>query len=631
MKCMICGAELPLGTQYCDYCGAPLAAQQEMQVPGEQPMQTAEQPAQQSQPAQQPEYMQVQPNQVVQQNQPVPQAQYQPVQPNQQAQQTQPMQQRQPIQQNQPHYSPVQQYQPVPPVQPSRGPETPSPNKGGGSKKKLIIGLSIAGTALIAGVIILIIMLNKGDKTEPTQANASTEIVTTETVTAVPTTEIVTTEEPITEKPTTEAVTTEEPTTEQPEPVPYFEENALTFSPADTKVTQNGYMYFVNYYESLEDPNAKPIDDPGLIPERSEYTSHIDKVLVSDPDTAGNVNYTIEVNMDFMGDFRDKTDGVEWSILNGMITPIFFDYTTGYKMEFYNIVDGIDNQKNKVIYDIPVKDKTIHVEGIFSEEHRTDYFDFEDSTDGSRYHETSYTKILFFITAPQDYDGLCMALYGGSVDKELYHSYMWSDKSFKELYTAPDGNPYHLFDKDSFGYQVKPEDLKFFKVSDLAVSETPALKADLLSCFGTPILDHFNWVKEEMIYQPTGQQVMNAEEITGRWEGYIIWDFRREFDSYGVSLVDANFELVDTNRIIMSYDYPWTKMGEDGEWQQPVDNVDESIPGYFVSNGSISVDSDETGRDFRINGIYTDGVIQYAVGVSYTDYGAMNYIFLYRP
>ena len=603
MKCMICGAELPEGTQYCDYCGAPLA---------DQPEQTA--PQQQVQPQAQQQYQQ-----------PVQPQYQQPVQPQfQPQQQAQP--QFQPQQQAQPQFRPQQ----TQPQQPAR-PEMPSPNKGGRNKKKLIIGLSIAGTALIAGVIILIIMLNKGDKTEPTQANASTEIVTTETITAVPTTEIVTTEEPITEKPTTEAVTTEEPTTEQPEPVPYFEENALTFSPADTKVTQNGYMYFVNYYESLEDPNAKPIDDPGLIPERSEYTSHIDKVLVSDPDTAGNVNYTIEVNMDFMGDFRDKTDGVEWSILNGMITPIFFDYTTGYKMEFYNIVDGIDNQKNKVIYDIPVKDKTIHVEGIFSEEHRTDYFDFEDSTDGSRYHETSYTKILFFITAPQDYDGLCMALYGGSVDKELYHSYMWSDKSFKELYTAPDGNPYHLFDKDSFGYQVKPEDLKFFKVSDLAVSETPALKADLLSCFGTPILDHFNWVKEEMIYQPTGQQVMNAEEITGRWEGYIIWDFRREFDSYGVSLVDANFELVDTNRIIMSYDYPWTKMGDDGEWQEPVDNVDESISGYFVSNGSISVDSDETGRDFRINGIYTDGVIQYAVGVSYTDYGAMNYIFLYRP
>ena len=33
----------------------------------------------------------------------------------------------------------------------------------------------------------------------------------------------------------------------------------------DVLQAQNGYMYFLNYYESLEDPNAKPIDDPGLI------------------------------------------------------------------------------------------------------------------------------------------------------------------------------------------------------------------------------------------------------------------------------------------------------------------------------------------------------------------------------
>ena len=627
MKCMICGAELPLGTQYCDYCGAPLAAQPEMQVPGEQPMQTAEQPAQQSQPAPQPQYLQAQPNQVVQQNQPVPQPQYQPVQPNQQAQQTQPMQQSQPIQQNQPHYSPVQQDHPV---QPSIGPETPSPNKGGGSKKKLIIGLSIAGVLLAAGVILLVILLNKDDKKKIIEANASTEVITT-VVTETPATEIITTERPTTEAATTEIATTEEPTTEQPEPVPYFEEHALTFSPADTKVTQNGYMYFLDYHKALEDPDIEPIQDPGLVPERSEYTSHIEKVLVSTPDTAGYVQYTIETYMDFVGDFWDRTDGVEWYVINGMYAPIFFDYYTGYKLEMYNSIDGINNRENMVSYDIPVKDKTIHVEGIFSEENRTDYFDFEDSDQGSKYHESSQVKMVYYITVPQDYDGLCMALCGGDVNPQTYHAYAWPDRSLKELYTAPDGNPYHLFEADSFGFKTEPETLKYFKINDLAVAETPALKAKVLSCFGSPVPESFEWVKEELIDNPTGQQIMDVEAITGRWEGYMIWDTRKEFDSYGISLVDANFELVDENRIIMHLDYPWTKMGDDGEWQEPVDNVDESIPGYFVSNGSISVDSDETGRAFRINGLYTDGVIQYAVGESYSDNGARNYIFLYRP
>lgn len=573
MKCIGCGKEIPNDSLFCTYCGTDLSGAQQVQT-----QQTVQQEYQQQ------ASQQVQPQQTVQQ-------QYQ----QSATQQQQPQQFVQPQQQ--------QYQQPVP--------QQPSPQGGGSKKGLLIAGICIGVALLIVGVVIVILLLKKDDDDgDDKKAEKTTEITT----------------EATTEEITTEAVT--EATPDEPAPTPYAEEHGISFSGLGEKASGNSNAYFY-YQEDFESGNGVGFYENEFIsPESVTYSTYVNDVVVSDPDSEGNVIYTVEVIGEEETAVVDKDNGNSWVVSSQSWRPRTFDYYSGSFIDNGNTDSGIGDKTEFENTNLVFDDKETNVKSIYSYEWLNKDKTEENVDNGKKTSFVDDVKYVYCFKVPQDYDGLVIALYNGDIDRDEYDKA--SDLDDKPRYKDDNGNPIKFFDEDAIGYTKNADNNIFIRLSDVARKATPDAISSIYSVIDYPDISDFSWTDDVKggDYSQGNETITDSAAVNGWWQGYILWNPDNKMDSYGEEL--CNVQLTGSGSSMdWKWDYYEMRWGDSEEWETK--DEETTMTGTFNSDGTLTFDAASIGMAFEIYGFYTDGYHQYAVGWMTVQSGEQAWVFLYRP
>ncbi len=573
MKCIVCGEQLPDGTMFCKYCGA----EQSQQTPQQQPDMQYQQSGQLNQ----------QPDMQYQQSGQLNQQQYQSGQ-QQQYQQSGPI--------------PQQQYQ----QQPQQ-----SPNNGGGKKTLLIVGIVIGAALLIVGIVIIALLVFSMNKNSKKEKTTTVEEITTEATTVA---EVVTTE--------TKAEAATEAATEEPEPVtPFFEEKGLKFSDKDDAVSikENCYEFYLDTQEE------EPYDGTTVLD--SLLNIHVIQVLRSEPDSDGYVTYRVQLRYEqFSSLINTGGSNAYYSFRN--LNPVVFDYYSGSTMTSGNLY-GDFLEGGMLDYNIPYNNEDILVSvGDLQTYQNKDEFsrvENEQTDEGKKQNIFDISKSIFVIKAPADYDGLVLAIYKVTSSPERAAKSMEYGKEHGNEYPL-----YTMFEENFIGYTHTPEDFLYYNICNMAEPETPEKIAEMYSYNNDPYVN--SDLAEKLIADNSkgGELITDTAAITGDWCGYLWWDRENSLDCYGEELLNVDI-TADGSTVNWTFDYDSVKWGEDGEWESKEDADSETYSGTMNSDGTVVFDASSAGMSFTMNGFYTRGNRQYAVGTITVQSGESADVILYRP
>ena len=531
----------------------------------------------------------------------------QPQQPAQQVVQ-------QPAQQSAPQQSAPQQ----PAPQPQYQPQQPAAPQGGGKKGLLIAGICIGVAILIVGIVIVFLLLKKDDDDDKgKKAEETTEAVT----------------EASSEETTTEA--TAEATTEEPAPTPYAEEHGITFANIGDVASGNNFSGFT--FEANEDELNDEIEDDdtvyyevdGVSVETETYSSYVNEVLVSEPDAAGNVIYTVEVK---------ETEETEMTNESGKTInhtcyswrPRVFDYYSGSFIDDGGVKEGLAGDDLASVTNLEFDGKQTAVKTVYRFEWLNVVDESEEVGNALKSHFKNETKYIYSFKVPQNYDGLVFVLYNGDVDADEYKAVLDMDDSSKRYKDSSD-NMIKYFDEDAIGYVKDPNNGLFIRLSDVAHPTTAEAVSSVYSVIDYSDPEYFDWTEDVKggNYSLGGETITDPAELNGWWEGYMVWDPDNAMDSYGEELVNVKLES-NGSSIDWTDDYFAMKWGEDGSWDVKTDE-DTTITGTFNSDGTLTFDAATIGMNFEMYGFYTNGYCQYAVGWLTAQSGESAWVFLYRP
>ena len=531
----------------------------------------------------------------------------QPQQPAQQVVQ-------QPAQQSAPQQSAPQQ----PAPQPQYQPQQPAAPQGGGKKGLLIAGICIGVAILIVGIVIVFLLLKKDDDDDKgKKAEETTEAVT----------------EASSEETTTEATT--EATTEEPAPTPYAEEHGITFANIGDVASGNNFSGFT--FEANEDELNDEIEDDdtvyyevdGVSVETETYSSYVNEVLVSEPDAAGNVIYTVEVK---------ETEETEMTNESGKTInhtcyswrPRVFDYYSGSFIDDGGVKEGLAGDDLASVTNLEFDGKQTAVKTVYRFEWLNVVDESEEVGNALKSHFKNETKYIYSFKVPQNYDGLVFVLYNGDVDADEYKAVLDMDDSSKRYKDSSD-NMIKYFDEDAIGYVKDPNNGLFIRLSDVAHPTTAEAVSSVYSVIDYSDPEYFDWTEDVKggNYSLGGETITDPAELNGWWEGYMVWDPDNAMDSYGEELVNVKLES-NGSSIDWTDDYFAMKWGEDGSWDVKTDE-DTTITGTFNSDGTLTFDAATIGMNFEMYGFYTNGYCQYAVGWLTAQSGESAWVFLYRP
>ncbi len=594
MKCNVCNNEITSADlargPFCPYCGNHIDIQYSGTTGG-QPQQPY-----QNQPGMQPQQMNQRPQPGMQ-----PQQMNQRPQPGMQTNQM-----------NQPGFNqPFNQsgnpgmYQ-QPPVQKK-------------SKLPLILGI-VAGVLVLAFITILVITLLKGrGDNEKSSDDATTEYAESDkTDTEEVSTEAVS---ELTEEITEEA-TTEEPTTEEPAPVPYAEENGLKMGTMDD--TGTGMPAFV-FYNSEDALYENIIIPDGLISNTGQNSINVQNITVSEPDSDGMVTYHIE--------FQRKTESIisdnsstNWYVSAGAWYPVIFDYYTGYKIKAPDTLNGlVDEAKEKESTSFDLNDKSISIERviIYDDVSADCLWDPKETDAGYDYTYNLAARYIYVIKAPQDYDGLTIAIYNADINYDEYIEEV-KDKDEDEATELR-----KLLDENKSGYQRKAEDYIYIRVKDYAVEETSeSIRNMLASSFDGYDEHSFDWTTNyPSAGRPDDTIITDTGLLDGHWKGFFWWDRDNKLNCYGEEYADVYITSND-KRLDVTIDYNVYRWDASGDFTEK-EEENLSVFGDMADDGSV--DLSDTALPFTITGFYTDGAVQYAVGTMMMPSGETAEVYFYRP
>ena len=592
MICNNCKNQVNDGAVFCEFCGAKLIAPQ-------QPM-----PNQQPVPPQQPG-----PNPGPQQPAPRPVQGQAGSQPGMNYQAP-------------PQGGTGPQYQ-APPRQQISNQGAQQPQTKPGLSTGAIIGI-IAGAAVL---IILIVVLVVFFVMKKAINDKSTEELTTATTEAE-----VTTEEATTAAATTEATTVAEVTTEEPKSVPYGEEYGIEFVKPDSSYTVKSVPLFY-------DADNKLINCDYVDIEKCETTKRFGDILVSKPDDQGMVTYYISYYYDIDSYIVDKSTDTKWWYNVGNWSADLIDYYTGTLINYPNnntsgIVDE-DGDLGETTFEVNGEEVTIKC-ARFSDEDRDSYvWDVKDVDGGKSYQYNETTRDIMVVKAPASYDGLVLGLTLEDVEYDRYAKASGQDKDEddedsddKDSDDKDSGRRLKVFDDSSDGQKNTKEEYAFLRISDNTKPVKAKRLANLVSVQTKYTnTSYFDWT-EKFYNDPKfgGEPITNSDFLGGRWQGYMIWDKDNKLNNYGEELFIADIGF-DGSDVTFTFDYDRCKWGEDGEWEDKDEEATHN--GTFASDGSIQFEIVDS--NFSIQGFYTDGYSQYAIGTMVAQSGETATVFLVRP
>lgn len=525
----------------------------------------------------------------------------QPQQPAQQVVQ-------QPAQQSAPQQSTPQPQQPT--QQPQYQPQQPAAPQGGGKKGLLIAGICIGVAILIVGIVIVFLLLKKDDDDDKgKKAEKTTEAVT----------------EASSEETTTEATT--EATTEEPAPTPYAEEQGITFSGLGDKASgnTNNYFYYKDEFDAREGEGFYEAD--GIASDSATYSSYVNDVVVSAPDSEGNVIYTVEVIAEDTAVVVDNIDRA-WVVVSQSWRPRAFDYYTGSFIDNGLTDSGIGDKTEFENTNLVFDDKETNVKSVYTYEWINRDKTEESVENGQKTSFVDDVKYVYCFKVPQDYDGLVIALYNGDIDRDEYDK--TTELGDKPRYKDDNGNPIKFFDEDAIGYTKNADNAVFVRLSDVARKSTPDAMSSIYSVIDYPDLSDFSWTDDVKggDYSQGNETITDAAAVNGWWQGYILWDPDNKMDSYGEEL--CNVQLTSSGSSMdWKWDYYQVRWGDSEEWETK--DEETTMTGTFNSDGTLTFDAESIGMAFEVYGFYTDGYHQYAVGWMTAQSGEQAWVFLYRP
>ncbi len=500
--------------------------------------------------------------------------------------------------------------------QPQYQPQQPAAPQGGGKKGLLIAGICIGVAILIVGIVIVFLLLKKDDDDDKgKKAETTTEAVT----------------EASSEETTTEATT--EATTEEPAPTPYAEEQGITFANIGDKASGNSVSQFsvedVDDVDGEVDEETAYYELDGVSVQSDTYSTYVNDVLVSEPDAAGNVIYTVEVRERDVSDMTNESGKYVNHISNNW-RPRAFDYYSGSFIDDGGPKEGVTGDNDTATTTLEFDGKQTVVKNTFKYEWYNDIDEKEDAGNATKAHFESDSKYVFTYKVPQNYDGLVFALYNGDTDIDEIKALDAMEDTSKR-YKDSAGNMIKFFDTDAIGYTKDPNKYLFIRLSDVAHPATAEAVSSVYSVIDYPDPDYFDWKDEAMggNYSLGGETITDPAELNGWWEGYMVWDPDNAMDSYGEELVNVKLES-NGSSIDWTDDYFAMKWGEDGDWEVKTDE-DTTITGTFNSDGTLTFDAATIGMNFEMYGFYTNGYCQYAVGWLTAQSGESAWVFLYRP
>ena len=531
----------------------------------------------------------------------------QPQQPAQQVVQ-------QPAQQSAPQQSAPQQ----PAPQPQYQPQQPAAPQGGGKKGLLIAGICIGVAILIVGIVIVFLLLKKDDDDDKGKKAEKTTAAVTEASS---------------EETTTEATT--EATTEEPAPTPYAEEQGITFANIGDVASGNSFSGFTfeanedELNDETEDDNTVYYEVDGVSVETETYSSYVNEVLVSEPDAAGNVIYTVEVKETEETEMTNES-GKTINHTNYTWRPRVFDYYSGSFIDDVGVKEGFAGDDLASVTNLEFDGKQTAVKTVYRFEWLNVVDESEEVGNALKSHFKNESKYVYSFKVPQNYDGLVFVLYNGDIDADEYKAVLDMDDSSKR-YKDSSGNMIKYFDEDAIGYVKDPNKGLFIRLSDVAHPTTAEAVSSVYSVIDYPDPKYFDWTEDVKggNYSLGGETITDPAELNGWWEGYMVWDPDNAMDSYGEELVNVKLES-NGSSIDWTDDYFAMKWGEDGGWEVKTDE-DTTITGTFNSDGTLTFDAATIGMNFEMYGFYTNGYCQYAVGWLTAQSGESAWVFLYRP
>ncbi|MCR5543102.1 MAG: hypothetical protein K6F55_03060 [Eubacterium sp.] len=504
------------------------------------------------------------------------------------------------------------QYQNRP--QPAQSQQVPQPDqmkKGLNTPTLIAIIAGISIVVIVSVILIAFVIINK-KVDEKLSEELST--VTTEAE--------VTTEEVTTAVTTTEATTVAEVTTEEPKPVPYAEEQGMEFVQPDFTCTVKSAPLFYD-----EDSNLITVDEVDV--EKCETTKRIGNILVSKPDDNGIVTYYIEYYYDIDSFINDKKADNKWWYNVGNWSADLVDYYTGTIISSDNIIDGIadDDNLNVTKFEVDGQEVTIKCARYFQNVADTYVWDVQDVDGGKTYQYNETCKELLVVKAPESYDGLTFGLTLEDVDYDRYAKRVKEDKD-EDSDDKEDNPPRKVFDDSKDGTKNTPDQYAFLRIKDHTKPVKAKRLANVLEVTSEKsYLAKFDWT-DKFYNDPKfgGTPITNSEFLGGKWQGYMIWDKENKLNNYGEELFVGDLKF-DGSDVSLTFDYQECKWGEDGEWEDKDEETTHN--GTFASDGSIQFEIVDS--NFSIQGFYTDGYSQYAIGTMVAQSGETATVFLVRP
>ena len=324
-------------------------------------------------------------------------------------------------------------------------PSSTSGGTGGKGNKGLIIALvSVIAVVVILAIVLIVVLVKKNKDDDDT-----TETTTT-------TTETTTTEATTTEATTTEATTEEttEATTEEPAPLPYAEENGLTFSPLSNDYSLTTYTFPLDH-ETHEDLSS---DIAEGIPTPAQFT--FGEITRTEPDENGYVTITIPYSISTNSDVLLKSD-VNFSAHCYFWFLDLHDYYTG--LIFNHELNNETLEFTEITWD--EKTYNIGVSEAVESNNDSGYTLVEEQEGGNLYRRNFTYNITITIYAPADYDGL--VLRGYRDDYIQAYDDAWNIYKASEEYNEDTAAPQqYILGPDAVGWTFTPDQLYLIRVSD---------------------------------------------------------------------------------------------------------------------------------------------------------------------
>ncbi|SER14682.1 hypothetical protein SAMN02910369_03135, partial [Lachnospiraceae bacterium NE2001] len=478
------------------------------------------------------------------------------------------------------------------------------------SKAPLIIGI-VAGAVVLIGIVIGLILLLGKDKDDDTKAETTTEA--TEEVTTEATTEKASAGN-AKPKDNKEDETTEA-TTEEAKVPAFAEENGCNMvSPSEINYTGQGALVFY-------DTNNNIIDLDYIEAYQKDYTESVGLIYKTEPDKNGFVTYYTQINLNLDANFTDTKRTTDWTFDLGAWAPDVVDYYTGKILDTPDYTTGlVDEDDEEYLSTVSVNDTDydVTVARLFDNNSSQYTWDYTESGSSMNYVYRKAIKMVYIVKVPSDYDGAMLVFQTGDVDYDEYIAeYDVSDSDLT------------LFEADSAGYQYNPESTLCLRLSDYGLSNSD----DFCNILSTNYVGHpedsFNWIGDYYNGELSLDRVENNDLLNGTWNGFLWWDQDNEMGSYSEEYLNVDVYAYQDN-LEMTFKYNVQRFSSSGDWRDKSDISDDIYTGNFDAEGSANLTGGEV-ESFTIDGFYTDGYVQVAIGKITLSSGESASVFMYRP